>query len=375
MSRLGVAGALVDGELVRGDVEVDGEGVIVAVGLGDGVGTHVAVPGLVDLQVNGVGGVDLGATDRDGYALAAEVLARRGATAVQPTIYSRSERGFVDALGVLASVRTEPPPGCAFLPAHLEGPFLAPSRRGAHLDQNLRPVDPALAARFLAAGPVGMVTLAPELDGATALVGHLVRRGVVVSLGHTAADTATVRAAVDAGARHLTHCWNAMAGPTAREPGPVGVALTDRRLTVGLIADRVHVDPALVAVTWSAVGRRLAATTDAVLQAGLAPEHWPAAEGTPRLIDGGSRLADGTLAGGVAMPDQVLAHLVELGGSLHGSFAAALAAAVDACGGAQRRLLGLAPVRLVPGERAELVVLADDLTVLRTVVGDRTVAA
>lgn len=364
MSRLGVGAALVDGRMRRGDVEVDDDGTIVEVGLGDGVGSAVAVPGLVDLQVNGVADVDLRAADRSGYAAAADVLVRHGATAVQPTFYSQSLEAHRASLEQLAEVLADPPEGCRLLPAHLEGPFLAVQRKGAHRSDDLIDPDPAALERLLAAGPVGCMTVAPELEGAIGIVRRLVAAGVVASIGHTDATAAQVREAVDAGARHVTHCWNAQRPITARDPGPIGVALSDPRLTVGLIVDLVHVSAEVVRLTAAAAAGRLAATTDAVRGAGLAPGSWPLDAGGPRLVDGAPRLADGTIAGGLAMPDDCLRNLVRQG--------VALGAAVDACGGAQRRLLGLAPVRLVPGERAELVVLDDRLEPVRTVLGGRT---
>jgi N-acetylglucosamine-6-phosphate deacetylase len=249
------------------------------------------------------------------------------------------------------------------LPAHLEGPFLSPARRGAHREVDLVPPDPAVLRRLLDAGPVGCMTLAPELDGALALIDELVRAGVVVAIGHTEATAQQVRAAVDAGARLVTHCWNAQRPPTAREPGTVGVALGDPRLVIGLIADLVHVAPELVRATMAAGSGRVAATTDAVTVAGLPPERWPDHDGAPRWVDGAARLADGTIAGGVALPDECLRNLVGLG--------ATLAEAVDACGGVQRRLLGRAEVRMRPGDPAEVLVLDEQLQPVRTVIGDR----
>ena len=106
--------------------------------------------------------------------------------------------------------------------------------------------------RLLAAGPVGMVTLAPELDGAEELIRELVSAGVVVGIGHTDATAEQVRRGVVAGARHVTHVWNAQRPISARDPGPVGVALSEPLLTVGLIADLVHVSAEVVALTAAA---------------------------------------------------------------------------------------------------------------------------
>lgn len=349
--RVGVAAALVDGELVAGDVEVDREtGRVAAVGEPADPGAQgVAVPGLVDLQVNGVGTVDLRRCGVEGFREVALELASSGATAIQPTFHSQSLDAYEASLGVLREVLGAPPAGCRFLPAHLEGPFLSATWAGAHDPATLLEPDPALLERLLAAGPVGFVTIAPELPGALALVRLLVGRGVVVSIGHSDADAARVRAAVEAGARHLTHCWNAHRRMTARDPGPAGVALAEPGVVVGLVADMVHVAPEVARLTIAAAPGRVAATTDSV-----AVPHGAS------LSVGVARLPDGTIAGGVARPDDCLRNLLRLG--------LGLPAAVDACGGVQRRLLGLPPVLLRPGDPADVVVLDDAMRPVRTLV-------
>jgi N-acetylglucosamine-6-phosphate deacetylase len=364
--RLGASAALVDGHVVRGDVEVDRDaGTVVAVAVGGGAGAGIAVPGLVDLQVNGFAGAEFRRADPDGYAGAARALAAHGATAVQPTFFSCSVDDYRAALAVLADVHRHPPPGCRFLGAHLEGPFLSAAWAGAHQDQFFLDPDPATADALLAAGPVSFVTVAPERPGAAELIPRLVSAGVTVSVGHTDADAAQVRAALDAGARHLTHCWNAHRRFAPRDPGPAGVAMVDQRLTVGLIPDLVHVSSDVVRLTFAAAAGRVAATTDAIPPAGAGRSTWTEHDRLVTVTDGAARLADGTLAGSVATPDGVLANLVGLG--------LPLAAAVDACGGVQRRLLGMPAVGLRPGDPADVVVLGDDLRPLRTLVSGQEV--
>ena len=154
--RLGVARALVDGVVVAGDVEVDpGDGTVVEVGLpaGPSGGAGTAVAGLVDLQVNGFGGVEFRRADPEGYAVAAAALAAHGAVAVQPTFFSCALEDYVGALGVLARVRADPPAGCRFLGAHLEGPYLSPAWAGAHRPDYFRAPDPVEVRHLLSAGP------------------------------------------------------------------------------------------------------------------------------------------------------------------------------------------------------------------------------
>ena len=351
--RVGPAAALVDRRRVEGDVAVDPErGCVLEVGLPSPGGRGLVVPGLVDLQVNGIGEVDLRDCGPEGYATAAIALAAAGTTAVQPTLHSMAPPGYEGALAVIAEVHARPPAGCRILPAHLEGPFLSPLWAGAHDRTHLIEPDPVVLRRLLAAGPVGFVTLAPELPGALDLVRDLAGRGVVVSVGHSDADAGGTVAALDAGAHHLTHCWNAHRRLSARDPGPAAVALGDPRATVGLIGDLVHVAAEVVKLTFAAARGRVAVTSDSV----AVP-----AGGAATVVDGVARRPDGTIAGGVSRPDDCLRNLVALG--------LPLADAVDACGGVQRRLLGLPDVQVRPGDPADLVVLDDGLRPVRTLVG------
>src|SRR5438552_3434635 len=177
--RLGVEAALVDGLLVRGDVEV-ADGRIVGLGLAS-PGRGIAVPGFVDLQVNGFGGVDFLEADADGYRRAGDALLETGVTAYLPTFITAPEEQLLSALRRVPELENGP----TILGVHLEGPFLSPRRLGTHPDFARRDPDPALLERLLDAGPVRLVTLAPELPGAATLIELLQARGVVVSLGHT----------------------------------------------------------------------------------------------------------------------------------------------------------------------------------------------
>ena len=342
--RLGVAAALVDGHVVAGDVQVDlTSGAVVATGLPAVAGGGLAVPGFVDLQINGFAGVDLRRADADGYATVAGALAERGVTAFQPTFHSQSVEAYERSLAVLADVLATPPEGARVLPAHLEGPFLSPRWNGAHDVTHLLGPSPEVLDRLLAAGPVGFTTVAPELPGGLDLVRRLVDAGVVVSIGHSDATSAQVDEAMAAGVTHLTHCWNAHRRLSARDPGPAGTALSREGIVVGLIVDLVHVAPEVVTTTWRAAAGRIAATTDAIAAAGTI-----AAAGSDV-----ARTDGGTIAGGLAGPDDCLRNLVSLGVDV--------ADAVHACGGVQRQLLGLPAVRLRPGDPADVVVLDDAL--------------
>src|SRR5215475_4908513 len=188
--KLGVGAALVDGILVQGDVEI-ADGRVAAIGVGDGSGRGIAVPGFVALQVNGFGGVDFLDADADGYRRAGQALLETGVTAYLPTLITSPEQQVLQAMAEVPVAEGRP----RILGMHLEGPFLSPNRLGTHEASARRDPDLALLGRLLDAGPVRLMTLAPELLGASALIDTLLAAGIVVSLGHTDATAAQANAA------------------------------------------------------------------------------------------------------------------------------------------------------------------------------------
>ncbi|MGI9578937.1 MAG: N-acetylglucosamine-6-phosphate deacetylase [Microthrixaceae bacterium] len=342
--RLGVSEALVAGEVVSGDVSLSG-GVIEAVGLPAGsTAAGIAVPAFVDWQVNGFGGVQFIEADASAMAEASAALGRAGIAYASPALHSAPLEKYESALGELHELLGSDP-RCGLLGAHLEGPFLSTAFAGAHDPAYLLDPDVATLSRLCAAGPVAMITTAPELPGAAELMAAAHLRGILVAVGHTDADAVRCRDAAEHGARVLTHCWNAHRRFTARDPGPAGWALTDTAVTVGLIADGTHVAPETLALTFAAAAGRVALTTDAV-----------AAAGTAAPLEGGApRLADGTLAGSVATPSHMLRVLDSAG--------VALAEAVAALHRPQAAAFGLGGWFVRPGDPANVVVLDDDFDV------------
>ena len=354
--RLGVAAALVDDRLVPGDVEI-ADGAIAAVGLA-GRGRGTAVPGLVDLQVNGFGGVDLMRAGADGYARAGEALLAHGVTAYRPTFISAPVAELTAALRELPAGR---PGGPRLLGAHLEGPFISPQRLGAHPAGARRDPDPALLARLLDAGPVTAMTLAPELPGALALVDALVARGVLVSAGHSDAAAADAHAAFDRGARTVTHLFNAMRPPLGRDPGIAFAALARPGVTVQLIADGHHVAADSLLVAWNAARGRVALVSDAVAAAGMGDGEFTLGGRRVVAAGGAVRDADGRLAGSAAALLDCVRHLHGLGIPLEEALAAATVVPARL---ADRPELG----RLAPGAPADVVVLDDALEPVRVLV-------
>jgi N-acetylglucosamine-6-phosphate deacetylase len=328
-------------------------------------GGLVVAPGFIDLQVNGAHGIDVTSEPERLWEVGAS-LPRYGVTGFLPTVVTAPPATTARALEALAG---GPPPGwsgAVALGLHLEGPMLNSVRKGAHNADHLRLPSPEVVEGWSRDAGVALVTLAPEVLGALEVVELLAARGVVVSAGHTDADADITAAAVAAGARYITHLFNAMAPFHHREPGPAGVALTDERLVVGLIADGVHVHPVAVAAVWRALGPdRLNLVTDAVAALGLPPG--PSCLGDLEVFvnDDGIRLADGTLAGSNLSLDEAVRNLVAFTGcGAHEAIATVTSTPA--------RLLGL-PEKGVVGEGADadLTVLTPELEVAATIVAGR----
>jgi N-acetylglucosamine-6-phosphate deacetylase len=351
--RLGVEAALVDGELVRGDVEL-ADGHVAGVGLNGSGGSGIAAPGFVDLQVNGFAGVDFMHADSDGYRLAGEALLRTGVTAYQPTFITSPEEELTAALRELPRDGGGP----RVLGAHLEGPFISQERLGSHPVESRQDPSVQLLERLLAAGPVTEVTLAPELPGALELVDLLRRRDIIVSCGHSNATADEARQAFARGARTVTHLFNAMRPFSPREPGLAGAALASREILVQVILDGVHLADDTVRLVWNAAAGRVALVTDAVSGAGRGDGRYWLGGVELEITDGIARRADGVLAGSTLSMIEAIRNLVALGIPLAGALNAASAVPARIAG---RSDLG----RLEPGATADVVVLNDRLEVER----------
>jgi len=355
--KLGVEAAVIDDLLVAGDVEI-ADGRVAAVGLASSGGRGIAVPGFVDLQVNGFGGVDFLDADADGYRRAGDALLETGVTAYQPTLITSPEEQILAAMREVPRGKTRP----RILGMHLEGPFLSPNRLGAHEASSRRDPDLALLDRMLDAGPVRQMTLAPELDGADALIDRLLARGVAVALGHSDATAGQANAAFDRGARSVTHLFNAMRPFLHRDPGIVGAALARDDVLVTLIVDRIHLADETVLTVWRAARGRIALVTDAITGAGVADGSYSLGNLDVQVEEGTVRGPDGVLAGSVLT-------MVEAVRNLHG-LGVPIAEAVAAATSAPARILGEAELgRLDVGLPADIVVLTDRIEIERVIVG------
>jgi len=322
-------------------------------------------PGFIDLQINGAFGADIG-PDPDAIRILVAKLPATGVTSFLPTLISSPPElyeGFFDALEE-GGVEN----GAHVLGAHLEGPFLAPDRKGAHDPAHLRPIDLGFIRELLGSGKVKIMTLAPELPNALEAIELLLDEGAVASAGHTEATYEEVTRAVDAGLRLGTHLFNAMRPLAHREPGTVGALLTDGRVKVGIIADGVHVHEAALRLAHRAKGSEgLILVTDAMQAAGMPPGDYELGGRKVRLEDGAVRLSDGTLAGSALTMDKAVRNAVRFLG-------VPLAQAVRMAAETPAAALNLdGKGKIAVGCDADFVLLAKEGTVLETTVAGEMV--
>jgi N-acetylglucosamine-6-phosphate deacetylase len=352
--KLGVEAALVQGEFVRGDVDVDG-GLVTAVGLRTTARGGIAVPGFVDLQVNGYAGVDFLAASRADYERAGEALLEGGVTAYQPTFITAPEETLVAAL-------REVPDTSQVIGAHVEGPFLSPERLGTHPAVDRRDPDLELLRRLLDAGRITQYTLAPELPGAETLIAELLDRGIIVAAGHTNATAEEAHAAFDLGVSTVVHLFNAMRPFRSRDPGIAGVALTRPDVSVQMIVDGHHLSDETVRLIWGAAAGRAVLVTDAMAGAGLAAGSYQLGAVEVEVAGGVPMRGDGVFAGTVLTMHDAVRNLHALGVSLSEAVGAATVVPARIIG---RPDLGV----LEPGMRADIVVLDDRLDIARVIAG------
>jgi N-acetylglucosamine-6-phosphate deacetylase len=354
-------------ELLRpGWIELS-EGLVTDVGAGAAprpadrdLGAVTLVPGFVDTHLHGGGGANFSTASSGETTTAVALHRRHGTTTLVASLVTAGPDELIRQVsGLAADVRAGVIDGI-----HLEGPWLSTHRCGAHQPALMRDPDPAEIDRVLAAGggAVRMVTLAPERDGALAAIGQLVEAGVVAAVGHTEATYDQTRAALAAGATVGTHLFNAMRPIDRREPGPIVALLEDPRVTVELITDGVHIDPAIYRhVTHSVGADRVSLVTDAMAATGMADGVYHLGPLAVDVVDGVARVT-GTdiIAGSTATMDRVFRFAVDHCGLGRDE---ALMLAVRQSSINPARALGLPAGGLGPGAAADLVVLDAELAV------------
>lgn len=320
---------------------------------------RTVTPGFIDLHGHGGGGA---AFDNGAEEIAAALAVHR-AHGTTRSVISLVANPLVDVRASLSIVADLVAADPTIVGSHLEGPFLAIGRRGAHAPEFLREPDPQTIQGLLDAGrgTIAQVTIAPELPGALDAVRQFVEAGAVVAVGHTEADEHIARAAFDAGATLVTHVFNAMPGIHHRDPGPIVAAFDDERVSLELVADGVHVHPSVVQMVFRSAPHRVALVTDAMAAAGGADGHYRLGSLNVDVRGGIAHLAGtSTIAGSTLTQDLALRHAVVTAGVPE-------SAAVEALTRTPARVLGRDNewASLAAGFAADVVVLDADWRVER----------
>jgi N-acetylglucosamine-6-phosphate deacetylase len=338
------------------------------------LGARIVAPGYFDVHVHGGDGAQVNGEDVADVVVSLEQMARfharYGTTSILATTVSDTpERLRTTVEGAAEVVKAGGVAGGSTVRGiHLEGPWIARARMGAHHPDAIRLPDVAELASLVAAsgGCIRMVTTAPELAGSSQLIAAARQAGITVAIGHTEADYETTLNAIEAGARHATHLFNAMPPPHHRRPGAVTALLLDDRVTLEVVADLEHVHPAVLALAARCAPRRIVAVSDAVPAAGLEPGTYEIGRLQVSVAAGRVSLASdpSTLAGSVLTMDAAVRHLVGVVGMpLDAAVASASATPAWAAG------LGDSGLGHLRAEApADLVVLEPDLSVAATIV-------
>jgi len=330
----------------------------------------VAVPGFVDVHVHGAAGHDVMEGSPEALAGVGECLARHGTTSFSATTVSAGIDGTLRSLeGLAGAIRAQAasaPRAAECLGIHLEGPFLNPARRGVHPAEQLIPPSPATLARLLSAaqGFARILTLAPELPGAEETITAACAAGLVVAMGHTDATYGVAQQAIEWGARHAVHVYNAMRPFSHRETGVIGAVLTDSRVTAEVIADGVHVDdPALRLLLAAKSAESILLVSDGTAATDMPDGEYRLGSIEVTVSGGVSRSREGRIAGSTLTLDRAVRRMVALG--------LPLSAALQMATWNPARLLGIdaRKGRLVPGADADIVLLDGELNVQRVFIG------
>ncbi len=330
------------------------------------LGRWSLAPGYIDLHIHGFHGHDVTAGSQEDVASMARELPRVGVTSFFPTIATLGHSEIVQQVRRVADaaenqVRTSV---AEILGLRLEGPFLSRAKKGAQYEPGIRPPDAAEMEELAdeGRGRVRIVDYAPEEDRDARFLATLIRLRILACMGHTAATYEQAIRAIDGGVRHSAHLFNAMPALEHRAPGVAGALLTDRRATIEVIADGVHVHPAMIKLAIAARGSRdIALITDSIAAAGLSEGEYDFVGRKVVVRDGAVRLANGTLAGSILTLEQAVRNIVTFTG-LGWSEAIGMATHNPA------RIAGVAlrKGRVAPGSDADLVALDNEGFVQRT---------
>lgn len=328
-------------------------------------------PGFLDIHMHGIAGYDTMDATPESLQAISTALARYGVTSFLATTMTASYEQLEQALKNIVATSRQGLEGAETVGIHLEGPWINPRYKGAQNEQDISFPTLADVRRMheLAAGMLKVVTIAPEQPGAAEVIRWLNEQGVLVSAGHTGASFDQATQAVQAGVGHFTHCFNAMTGLHHREPGVVGAAMYHEQLSTELIADGIHVHPAVMRILYRVKkADRLALISDSMRAAAMGEGKYDLG-GQEVIVKGEeAKLADGTLAGSILTLNRAVENMVKLSG-------VPLPEAVQMASQTPASLLGLDAKKgkLESGYDADLIVLDTNFTCRQTIVAGKEV--
>ena len=337
----------------------------------DAKGQYV-MPGLVDMHIHGYLGEDASDGSADGIRKMAEGIAKNGVTSWLPTTMTVSYDTLREAFKAISTVMEESKKddfnGAEIMGVNAEGPFINPAKKGAQAGEHIRPCDPDFINEY--ADLIRVFTVAPEMKGNLAAIRriHKEHPEILISMGHTSATYEQAQKGVRAGVRHVTHLFNAQTPLMHRDPGVVGAALTDDRVSCELIADTFHVHRRLFPLVARMKGENLVLITDCTRAGGLADGEYTLG-GQPIFVKGiECRLADGTIAGSVLKLNEAVRNLME-------NTQLPVWDAVNAASLNPARRIGVADRKgsLEAGKDADIVICDAHFNVRATISGGRTI--
>lgn len=373
---------IINGRIITLDTVLDGHTLVIEAGkiaaivpaesvppaseILDAQGLWVA-PGFIDVHVHGGDGHDtMDATPQAIHSMA-RFFARHGVTSYFPTTMSAPAEAIARAIANVAAC-PQPEDGAQHLGVHVEGPYLSKDYPGAQNPDVLRLPDPQEYTGWFESGVVRLITAAPEIEGALELIDAGVRQGIEFAIGHSGASYEEVITAADHGVRQATHTFNGMLGLHHRRPGTLGGVLTDDRIYAQMIADGIHLHPAIVRLLARAKDpSRVILITDAMRAAGLPDGDYDLGDQPVTVQDGIARISNGSLAGSTATMDHVVRSTMQFAG-LTLPQAVMMATTVPA------RAMKLSHKGIITaGGEADIVLLDDDVQVQATIVCGRVV--
>lgn len=274
----------------------------------DAQGKYVS-PGFIDVHIHGAGGKDTMDGELSDLRTISEALAESGVTAFLPTTMAMGKEKIYKALDTVRSASLENFKGAKILGAHLEGPFISRKRKGAHDGNHIIKPDFQFIENYL--DIIKIITIAPEEDPGFRFIKEAAKRGIVLSMGHTDSDYETAMEAVRNGISSATHMFNAMPAFHHRAPGAAGAVLNSD-VSFELIADTLHIHPALFKILLNAKGRgRMILITDAMRACGMESGCWDLGGQDVNVDNNSARLADGTLAGSILTLDRAVFNILK----------------------------------------------------------------